>query len=72
MDRSAAIERLATQLRDASAGADWDLLERAVRELGPWGLDVASGVESAPGRKDAALVAAFLQAARDVVASWEP
>ena len=35
MDRSAAIERLATRLRDASARADWDLLERAVRELGP-------------------------------------
>ena len=35
MDRTAAIERLAQRLRDASARADWDLLGRAVRELGP-------------------------------------
>jgi phosphoribosylanthranilate isomerase len=37
---------------------------RAVRELGPFGLDVASGVEASPGRKDAELVAAFVKAAR--------
>lgn len=37
---------------------------RAVRELGPFGVDVASGVEAAPGRKDAQLVAAFVKAAR--------
>ena len=36
----------------------------AVRELGPFGVDVASGVEAAPGRKDAQLVAAFVKAAR--------
>jgi hypothetical protein len=35
MDRTAAIERLTVRLRDASARADWDLLGRAVRELGP-------------------------------------
>jgi flavin reductase (DIM6/NTAB) family NADH-FMN oxidoreductase RutF len=35
MDRTAAIERLTVRLRDASARADWNLLERAVRELGP-------------------------------------
>ena len=35
MDRTAVIERLAERLRDASARADWDLLGRAVRELGP-------------------------------------
>jgi len=35
MDRTAAIERLAQRLRDAGARADWDLLERAARELAP-------------------------------------
>lgn len=35
MDRTAAIERLTVRLRDASARADWNLLECAVRELGP-------------------------------------
>jgi len=35
MDRSGAIDRLAAVLRDAGADADWALLGRAVRELGP-------------------------------------
>jgi len=37
--------------------------ERIAR-VRPWMIDVASGVESAPGRKDRAAVAAFLRAAR--------
>jgi phosphoribosylanthranilate isomerase len=37
---------------------------RAVRELGSFGVDVASGVEAAPGRKDHDLVTAFVKAAR--------
>jgi phosphoribosylanthranilate isomerase len=39
----------------------------AVREVAPWGVDVASGVERAPGVKDLLKVASFVEAARGLI-----
>jgi phosphoribosylanthranilate isomerase len=47
-----------------SAGLTPETVGEAVRAARPWGVDVNSGVEAAPGRKDPTKVARFIRAAR--------
>lgn len=48
----------------AAGGLNPANIAQAIKTLGPWGVDVASGVESSPGRKDPNKVGAFVANAR--------
>jgi phosphoribosylanthranilate isomerase len=44
----------------------------AIARVRPWGVDVATGVEREPGRKDPAKLRAFVAAAREAFDSVRP
>jgi len=47
-----------------AGGLNPENVTEAIRTLRPWGVDVATGVEAAPGKKDPAKVKAFVENAR--------
>lgn len=49
----------------AAGGLCLENIRRAIQTLEPWGVDVSSGVETSPGKKDPRRITEFIRAARE-------
>jgi phosphoribosylanthranilate isomerase len=64
--------RAAPNLRVVAAGGlAPENVKQAIQTMRPWGVDVVSGVESAPGKKDPSRVLAFIRSAQEAAAELQ-